>query len=51
VDGVGGGRDAEHCRREVERHAIDRGGIGAAAELVEFLATRYREDTDDGASF
>lgn len=49
VDGVGGGGDAEQSGTEVEGHAIDCGRVCPSAELVELLAARHRENTDDGA--
>lgn len=46
---VGGGGDAEKRRGGVERHAVDAGGHGAAAELIEFAGRGDREDADDGS--
>ncbi|KFY98726.1 hypothetical protein V498_01285 [Pseudogymnoascus sp. VKM F-4517 (FW-2822)] len=48
VDCVCGGGDAEEGGGEVERHAVDGGGVGAAPELVQLVAARDGEDADDG---
>ena len=49
VDGVRGGGHAEEGGAEVEGHAVDGGGVGAPAELVQLLAPGHGEDADDGA--
>jgi len=49
VDGFCSGGDAEEGGGGVERHAIDGGGKGASAELVEFVGFWDGEDADDSA--
>lgn len=49
MDGFCGGGDAEEGRGGVEGHAVDGGGEGTAAELVEFVGFGDGEDADDGA--
>lgn len=49
MDSVGRRGDAQQRGAEVERHAVDGRGIGAAAELVQLLAAGHRKDADDGA--
>ena len=47
MDCVCGGGDAEEGGGEVEGHAVDCGGVGAAAELVQLVAAGDGEDADD----
>ncbi len=46
---LGGGRDTEQGRAQVERHAVDSRRISAAAELIELLAAGNGKDANDSA--
>lgn len=49
MDSVGGGRDAEEGRGDVEGHAIDGARYRSATKLIKLLTLRDRKDADDGA--